>query len=90
MPTRKGRKPLQLDEKTLARIVAALEAGANPKDLAPRFGVSAMTLIRVRKMLREHGAMDAPAKPAPKKKSAAAVSPWTRWRGLERKPNHAG
>ena len=41
-----GRKPLQLDEKTIARIRAALASGARRRDVCRRFGFSDKMLVR--------------------------------------------
>ncbi len=44
--THGGRKPLQLDEKTKARIRAALVSGARRRDVCRRFGFSDRMLVR--------------------------------------------
>jgi transposase-like protein len=62
-----GRKPL-LDEKTISRIRAALEAGARCGDVARRFGITPPTLRRyINGTQRE------------KKRVVNSASPWRAW-----------
>lgn len=65
-----GRKEA-LTEKEIGKIKILLESGVTVQAVAVRFEVSKMTILRTRRMLRERGAIDAPAKPAKKPKRAA-------------------